>query len=224
MLHCPQRQNGVSAHRAGKNWGEHTLMSKQSIIDELRINFMSIDDQELETACDYIIKAPKIFVYARGRVGVGLKAFCMRLNHLGLCSRFIGDITTPAISAGDLLIVGSSLGFPSTIDRYIKIAKDCKAHIIAFTSNRKGPLWKDCTALVTIVARAFTSHPEDFKNRELTDVEKHAVELLNIPSEQPMCSTFEQLILLTTDYLVLKLQKRLNQNEQQLRARHANIV
>jgi 6-phospho-3-hexuloisomerase len=199
-------------------------MNKQGIIDELRTHFMSIDEKELDTLCNYIGKASKIFIYGRGRVGVGLKAFCMRLNHLGLCSRFVGDITTPAISKGDLLIVGSSLGFPSTIDRYIKIAKDCSAHVVAFTSNRKGPLWKDCDALVTIVARAFTSHPEDFSNRKLNDTKKHAVELLNIPSEQPMCSTFEQLIFITADYLVLKLQRRLNQNEYQLRTRHANIL
>jgi 6-phospho-3-hexuloisomerase len=199
-------------------------MSKQSIIDELRKQFISVDERELDTLCDYILKAPKIFVYSRGRVQLALKAFCMRLNHLGLTARLVGDITTPFISKDDLLIVGSPLGFPSTIDRYLRIAKDCGANVVAITSNPRGPLWKDCDSLVTIEARAYTSHPEMFANRELNDGEKYAVKLMKIPSVQPMGTSFEQLIIITTDYLVLKLQKILNQTEDQLRARNANLL
>jgi len=199
-------------------------MNKEKIIMELRNSFMLIDEKEMDSLCDLIVKAPKIFLYSRGRVNIALKAFCMRLNHLGLCGRLVGDINTPFISKGDLLITGSSLGFPSTIDRYIKVAKDCGAYVAAFTSNPDGPLWKNADVLITIRARAFTSHPEDFENKKLSKEEKKAVELLTIPSEQTMCSTFEQLILLAGDYMVLKLQKRLNQDEIQLRSRHANIL
>jgi 6-phospho-3-hexuloisomerase len=199
-------------------------MSKQNIINELRKQFMSVDEQELDTICDYILKAPKIFVYSRGRVLLALKAFCMRLNHLGLTARVVGDVTTPFISKNDLLIAGSPLGFPSSIDRYIKIAKNCGAKVIGITSNFRGTIWEECDSLVTIKARAYTSHPEDFEKRELNAAEKYAVELLNIPSVQPMGTSFEQLILLTTDYLILKLQKKLNQDENQLRARHANLL
>jgi 6-phospho-3-hexuloisomerase len=199
-------------------------MNKQNIINELRKQIMAVDEQELDTFCDYILKAPKIFVYSRGRVLLALKAFCMRLNHLGLTARVVGDITTPFIAKDDLLIVGSPLGFPSSIDRYIKIAKNCGAKVIGVTSNLRGPLWAECDGLVTIKARSYTSHPEDFKKRELNDAEKYAVELLNIPSEQPMGTSFEQLILLTTDYLILKLQKKLNQAEKQLRARFTNLI
>jgi 6-phospho-3-hexuloisomerase len=199
-------------------------MSKQNIIDELRKQFMSVDEQELDILCDYILKAPKIFVYSRGRVLLALKAFCMRLNHLGLVARVVGDVTTPFISKNDLLIIGSPLGFPSTSDRYIKIAKDCGAKIIAVTSNPHGPLWKDCDSLVVIEAKVYTSHPEMFENRELNEAEKYAVELMRIPSVQPMGTTFEQLIIITTDYMILKLQKKLNQTEDQLRARNANFL
>ena len=199
-------------------------MSREKIIAELRDAFMAIDEKEMDALLELIVKAPKIFLYSRGRVNIALKAFCMRLNHLGLCGRLVGDINTPYISKGDLLIVGSSLGFPSTIDRYIKIAKDCGAHVAAFTANPDGPLWKDVDALVNIKARAFTSHPEDFEKKELSAGEKKALELLAIPSQQPMCSTFEQLILFAGDYMVLKLQKRLNQDESMLRSRHANIL
>jgi 6-phospho-3-hexuloisomerase len=199
-------------------------MNKQNIINELRKQFMAVDEQELDTLCDYILKAPKIFVYSRGRVLLALKAFCMRLNHLGLTARVVGDITTPFIAKNDLLIVGSPLGFPSSIDRYLKIAKNCGAKVVAVTSNPRGPLWEECDGLVSIEARAYTSHPEMFENRELDAAEKYAVELLNIPSVQPMGTSFEQLIILTTDYLILKLQKKLNQDEKQIRIRHANLL
>jgi 6-phospho-3-hexuloisomerase len=199
-------------------------MTKQNIINELRKQFMAVDERELDTLCDYILKAPKIFVYSRGRVLLALKAFCIRLNQLGLTARVVGDITTPFISENDLLIVGSPLGFPSSIDRYLKIAKDCGAKVVAITSNPRGPLWKDCDGLVTIEARAYTSHPEMFENRELNDAEKYAVKLMNIPSVQPMGTSFEQLIILTGDYLILKLQKKLNQTADQLRARNANLL
>ena len=199
-------------------------MSKQSIINELRKSFMSVNEQELDVLCNYILAAPKIFVYSRGRVFLALKALSIRLNQLGITARAVGDITIPFISKDDLLIVGSPLGFPSSVDRYIKIAKNCGAKVIAVTSNPKGPLWVDCDGLVTINARAYTSHPEVFDKAELSAGEKNAVELLNIPSEQPMGTSFEQLIVLTMDYLILKLQRKLNQNENQLRARHANLL
>jgi 6-phospho-3-hexuloisomerase len=189
------------------------IMSKQEIINELRNPFMATDEQELDTLCDYILKAPKIFVYSRGRVFLALKAFCARLNQLGLTARAVAEITTPHISKDDLLVVGNSLGFPSTIDRFIKIAKSCEAKVIAFTINPTGPGLEECDGVVTIEAKAFTAHPEDFENRELSPAEKNAVRLLNIPSVQPMCSTFEQLVLLTTDYVLLKLQTKMNQRK-----------
>ena len=194
-------------------------MGKESIINELRGSFMGINEKELESLCDLIVKAPKIFMYGRGRVGIGLKGFCIHLSQLGLYCRMVGDITTPFISKGDILIVGSSLGFPSTIDRYIKVARDCGAYVAAFTSNQDGPLWKDSDVLINIHARAYTSHPEDFIKKELTPAEKRAVELLNISSEQPMCSTFEQLLFLAGDYLAFKLQNRLSRRAESVNGR-----
>nr|WP_122011819.1 hypothetical protein [Maliibacterium massiliense] len=198
---------------------------RKQIIEELKHSVLSVKEAELDTLCDYILQAPKVIVYSRGRVGLAMKAFAMRLNHLGLCGRFLGDITTPAIGKGDLLLVGTSLGFPSSFERFMDIAHYNGASVIGFTSNPEGPLWQKAEATVNIPARAFTSHPEEFEGREITDpAEVRAVELLHMPSVQPMCSTFEQALLLVLDYTVLKLQQRLGQSEQQLRDRHANIL
>ncbi|MBW1841691.1 MAG: SIS domain-containing protein, partial [Deltaproteobacteria bacterium] len=65
---------------------------------------------------------------AQGRSGFILRAFCMRLMHLGYRVYFCGETITPAIGRDDLFIVLSGSGeTPSTLES-VKIAK--KQHAV----------------------------------------------------------------------------------------------
>lgn len=60
----------------------------------------------MEKFADAILKADRIFVAGAGRSGFVARAFANRLMHMGLTVFFVGEPTTPAIKAGDLLVIG----------------------------------------------------------------------------------------------------------------------
>ena len=178
---------------------------REAIMEEVKQCFMSVDDEQIQFLVDKICRSPHIIVHGKGRVGIMLKAFAMRLSHLGLYARVIGDITTPPIREGDLLLIGSVSGYPSSSTTFFEIARKNKAYSIAFTAYPDGQVGTLADSLVVIHGRTMNSGP-------------------NLPSLQPMCSTVEQTLLLLLDYAVLLLQQRLGQDEQMLRSRHANIL
>ncbi|KAG2296968.1 hypothetical protein Bca52824_043637 [Brassica carinata] len=52
-------------------------------------------------------RGARVFLHGVGREGLMLKAFAMRLFHLGLSSHLVSDMTTPPISSPDLLIASA---------------------------------------------------------------------------------------------------------------------
>ena len=84
---------------------EAVLLKK--ILEELTHNAEQIRQEELEGFADQIQKAKRVFVAGAGRSGFVARAFSNRLMHLGLAVYFVGEPTTPAIQAGDLLIITS---------------------------------------------------------------------------------------------------------------------
>lgn len=74
-----------------------------------------------------------IFVYGAGRCGYVLRAFCMRLMHLGYNTYFVPDTNTPAVQKGDLFIVADGAGFLTTVSEITRLAKKNGADICALT-------------------------------------------------------------------------------------------
>ena len=48
----------------------------------------------------------KIVCTGAGRVGLAMRGFAMRLNHLGIDAHVLGETIVPHTGPGDLLIVG----------------------------------------------------------------------------------------------------------------------
>ena len=90
----------------------HTL-SKDSL-DIIAKAIEEIDGVELEHFLNKVLDVRKrkkrIYIAALGRSFLVMKAFAMRLMQLDFEVYVVGEIITPAIKAGDLLIVGSGSG------------------------------------------------------------------------------------------------------------------
>ena len=82
----------------------------KSILQELTENEKRVSQDEMEKFADAILKADRIFVAGAGRSGFVARAFANRLMHMGLTVFFVGEPTTPAIKASDLLVIGSGSG------------------------------------------------------------------------------------------------------------------
>ena len=55
-------------------------------------------------------QSERIFLAGAGRSGLALKSFAMRLTQLSKQAFVVGETTTPAITASDLLVIASSSG------------------------------------------------------------------------------------------------------------------
>lgn len=85
-----------------------------------------------------------------GRMGYSLRAFIMRLSHVGYESYFIGDTTLPRIDEKSIVIINSSSGETPTNILYAQQAKEAKSYIITITTNKDSTIAKLSDQLVII--------------------------------------------------------------------------
>lgn len=77
-----------------------------------------------------------------GRMGYSLRAFIMRLSHLGFMTSMIGDTSVPRIGKNDLVIVNSSSGSTPSIVLYTEQAREAGSFIVSFTTNENSKIAK----------------------------------------------------------------------------------
>jgi len=81
----------------------HELASK--VVEEHKKVLLDVDEKEVEKLLDAIVEAKCIQVFGMGRMKCAVRAFVMRLMHMGLNAHVVYDTTCPNIGPGDLLIV-----------------------------------------------------------------------------------------------------------------------
>ena len=80
------------------------------VLGELKKTLGCIAPDSLEKLVQEILSADQVFFVGVGRVMLALQCVCKRLAHLGIKAHYVGEITEPAITKNDLLIVGSGSG------------------------------------------------------------------------------------------------------------------
>ena len=148
--------------------------------------------------------AERVFVVGAGRTGLALKAAAMRLMHLGLTVFIVGETTTPAIKAGDLLLAGSGSGTTSTIVKAAEKAVAAGAKVVAISTTATSPLADLATQVVVLPAAQKQDHGGEI-------------------SKQYAGSLFEQSVLLLLDALFQTLWGLDGTPAEELWKRHANL-
>ena len=80
------------------------------IINELTFVKDSIREDDCTKLIDAIQQSQRVFCYGLGRAGFSMKAFTMRLMHMGKEVYFLTETITPNFGPGDLFIVSSASG------------------------------------------------------------------------------------------------------------------
>lgn len=167
-----------------ETFAEQYKKTSQAVLDELQQTLDNIDPDALEKLKNEILAADQVFLVGVGRVLLSLQSITKRLAHLGIKAHYVGEITEPAITENDLLIVGSGSGgslFPLGIARKAREAADCK--IVHIGSNPNSPMKEVCDFMVRVPVRT-----KNYLDDEIDSV-------------QPMTSLFEQSLLLIGDIL-----------------------
>src|SRR5437899_8376912 len=110
--------------------GQSLQAMAQHALAEIGSVFSRVAPGTADRMCAEILAARRIACYGVGREGLMMKALCMRLMHLGLDAHMVGDMTTPPIGGGDLLLVSAGPGEFSTVLALMKVAHDARARIL----------------------------------------------------------------------------------------------
>ncbi|HUS80738.1 MAG TPA: 6-phospho-3-hexuloisomerase [Armatimonadota bacterium] len=180
--------------------GDYTHLVGEEILDALS----ETDDQQIERLLDMIQEANHIFVGGAGRSDLMLKAFAMRLMHIGMDAYVVGETTTPAIESGDLLIAGSGSGRTRMTLTLVEAAKARGATAVVITAHPDSPIAQAAHHVVHLHA------PVMFSNDRR-------------PTRQPPGTLFEQCLLAQCDAMILMLMNRRGTTEDYMRQRHTKF-
>src|SRR5579883_2308182 len=125
----------------------------QRALDELSAVMARLDDAAVEAAVDEIAAARRICLHGVGREGLQMRGLAMRLFHLGLHAAMVGDMTTPAVGQGDLLIVSAGPGDFSTVRGLMGVARDAGARTLVVTAQPDGGAARRADAVLLIPAQ-----------------------------------------------------------------------
>lgn len=177
----------------------------QRALDDLAAVFNRIDDAEVDRAVAAIAAARRIALYGVGREGLQIKGLAMRLYHLGRSASVVGDMNTPPLGQGDLLVVSAGPGYFSNVAALMKTASDAGARTLCVTAQPDGACPGAADIVLTIPAQT------------MADDSGPATSVL------PMGSLFEGAQYVLFECLILKLREALKISPEAMRANHTNL-
>jgi 6-phospho-3-hexuloisomerase len=160
--------------------------------------------EQLAALTEAILGANHVFVGGAGRSLLMLRAFAMRLMHLGLQVYVVGETITPAIKPGDLLLAASGSGETGSTLALVQKAHGRKAVTGCLTAHEESTLGRACDLVVEIPARTVGPAHQQL-------------------SVQSPGSLFEQSLFVTLEGLVLTLTERLGVTHEEMHARHTKL-
>ncbi len=177
-----------------------------TILDNLSSTLHQVDSDQIEAMQKALLRANRIFIAGRGRTGLQMRAFAMRLMHLGLHVYVVDDVTTPGITAADYLLIGSGSGRTPSLIRYAETARSLGVEVGAFVGDQGSPIATSAKQIVYIPATNFKSG--DYSSEKSVLV---------------MGALFEHTLGLIGDLIIIQLKAALNVSEDDMNARHANL-
>jgi 6-phospho-3-hexuloisomerase len=178
----------------------------QQAISEVGSVLAQVQTAAVDLMCAEILKARRIACYGVGREGLMMKAFCMRLMHLGLDSHAVGDMTVPPLGSGDLLIASAGPGSFPTVIALLGAAREAGARTMVVTAQPSEPAPRLADLAIKLPAQTMAN-----------DLGERA-------SLLPMGSLYEAAQLIFFDLISILLREKTGQSPEQMRERHTNLL
>ncbi|MEU9888291.1 SIS domain-containing protein [Sphaerisporangium sp. NPDC051011] len=157
----------------------------------------ALDSAALDAFVAALRDAPRLHCTGIGRSGLSTRAIAMRLMHIGKEAFVVGEVATPGIREGDLLVAVSSSGRGSIL-RQAQAARERGARVVAVTT-RPNELTELAEVSLLLPARA------------------------EVETRQHAGSLFEQAWLVVGDAVCAAVQADLGVPKEDLDRRHANL-
>ena len=173
---------------------------------ELAGIFDRIDDGRVDQVAEKIVDAHRIVVLGCGRERLQIMGLAMRLFHMGCKVAVAGDMTTPPVGPGDLLLVTNGPGELPSVEALMRIARDAGAFVILMTAQPASSAVALADFVLVLDAQTM-ANDEGAKRRSVL----------------PMGSAYEGGLFILFEVLVLKLRERLGLSLEDMRHNHTNL-
>jgi len=115
-------------------------MHQQLIVEKISSILEATNDAYDVKLTEMLDSAKRIFVSGAGRSKLVGNFFAMRLVHGGYDVSVVGEIVTPSIKQGDLLIIISGSGETEQLIAFTKSAKKIGANIVLISSKSESTI------------------------------------------------------------------------------------
>jgi 6-phospho-3-hexuloisomerase len=207
----------VIASLCARSMESHRVQDNMKLMaSRIRAIANTMSDEEVESFIEKLLEAKRIYVMGAGRSGLVAKAFAMRLMHLGLQAFVVGETITPALNAGDIMVIFSGSGRTRTIADIAETAKEIGAKICLITSNANSRIGKisDCIVIIENQRDAAGNDDVEFEIRQMMGEHK---------SFAPLGTLFETTSMIFADAVISRLMEITKTDENALKNRHTNI-
>ena len=120
------------------------------ILNKVSSILNATDESYPETLTKMLDKAKRVYVSGAGRSGLVCRFFAMRLMHSGYDVSVVGEIVTPSIKKGDLLIIISGSGETEQLIAFTKKAREVGAKIVLITAKSSSTIGDMADAVLQI--------------------------------------------------------------------------
>lgn len=193
---------------------KETQRALSVILEHLRVSSKKLKEKQVNGFINTLLGAKRVFVVGSGRSGLVLRAFAMRLMHLGIDVFVIGETITPSLRDDDLLVALSGSGETSFAVSAAKTAKGIGTKVVVITSYPRSTLAKFADFIITLPGRTKIALIKSHVDRQIVG---------EYESLAPLGTLFEITSLVFLDSVIASLMLKLGRKEEELRARHANI-
>lgn len=125
----------ADAARSIRRLADGKTTHRDMILDKISSVLSATNEEYYQQLTDMLDGANRIFVSGAGRSGLVGRFFAMRLVHSGYDTSMVGEVVTPSINAGDLLIVISGSGETEQLIAFTKKARSMGAKILLICSK-----------------------------------------------------------------------------------------
>jgi 6-phospho-3-hexuloisomerase/3-hexulose-6-phosphate synthase/6-phospho-3-hexuloisomerase len=177
------------------------MAHRRLIIDKIEGILDATNEGYDKQLTDFVDKAGRIFIAGAGRSALVARFFAMRLMHGGYDVYVVGEIVTPSLKKGDLLIVISGSGETETMIAFAKRAKELGAEIVLISAKNSSTLGDLANTIIPI----------------------GLPELYGKVVGMPMGTVFELSTLIFLEAVISHIIHEKGIPEEEMRSRHANL-
>ncbi|MDO9106077.1 MAG: bifunctional 3-hexulose-6-phosphate synthase/6-phospho-3-hexuloisomerase [Methylovulum sp.] len=191
----------ADAARMIRDAADGKVTHQQLVVNKISSILSETADSHPARLTRMLDRAARVFVSGAGRSGLIGKFFAMRLMHSGYDVSVVGEIVTPSIKRGDLLIIISGSGETEQLIAFTKRARDVGADILLITAKDKSTIGDMADAVFQV------GLPEQYGKVQ----------------GMPMGTVFELSTLFFLEAFISHVIHEKGIAEEEMRSRHANL-